>query len=39
MNETSSSYYPKLSRYERRQLAKAKKAAARKKLMREAFPG
>ncbi len=37
MNETSNSYYPKLSRFERRKIFKVKRAASRKKLMREAF--
>lgn len=37
MSETSNSYYPKLSRFERRKLAKNKKDQARKKLMLEAF--
>lgn len=39
MNETSNSYYPKLSRFERRKISKDKKASARKKLMRESFSG
>lgn len=39
MNETNQSYYPKLSRYERRKLGKKQKAAKQRKLMREAFKG